>query len=395
MGVANPGNGTSYLIKGFLALLAAGGLTLGIMNFSGHTLYDEISAPSTPASGKVAVYAKSDGKMYRKDDTGTEAELSGGQPGGSDTHVQYNNSSAFGGDAGLTYDATNDALTVTGGADAVHLTVKGHSTQTAATLLTETSAGVDRLWVGNADMYWYYSTTANDYIKFGSAGVLIGSSNALGGKYTLRIAGADEITIRTAANGGIGWGDNNNDLAAGANVTAFMRATQGVVKPMQGSSSVLDTAGWVQNSAGDLITAADQTVDSTTLANATSLVTVSIATTRKIAFEGYFPFTAGDTVADGIKMDFDQGTATATYFIADFSLMDGNAFVTLTNARTAAIATDTSVAATTNTDFVVRVSGNIVINGAGTFGFRFAKNADAGTGLTLKRGARLRLWDMP
>lgn len=35
-------------------------------------------------------------------------------PGGSNTQVQFNDSSAFGGDAGLTYNKTTDALTVTG-----------------------------------------------------------------------------------------------------------------------------------------------------------------------------------------------------------------------------------------------------------------------------------------
>ena len=38
----------------------------------------------------------------------------GGSPGGSTTQVQYNNAGAFAGDAGLTYDAANDALTVAG-----------------------------------------------------------------------------------------------------------------------------------------------------------------------------------------------------------------------------------------------------------------------------------------
>lgn len=38
----------------------------------------------------------------------------GGTPGGSNTQVQYNNAGAFAGDAGLTYDAANDALTVVG-----------------------------------------------------------------------------------------------------------------------------------------------------------------------------------------------------------------------------------------------------------------------------------------
>lgn len=36
-------------------------------------------------------------------------------PGGSNTQVQYNNAGALAGDAGMTYDASNDRLTVTGG----------------------------------------------------------------------------------------------------------------------------------------------------------------------------------------------------------------------------------------------------------------------------------------
>ena len=38
----------------------------------------------------------------------------GGTPGGSDTQVQFNNAGAFGGDAGLTFNATTDKLTVGG-----------------------------------------------------------------------------------------------------------------------------------------------------------------------------------------------------------------------------------------------------------------------------------------
>jgi len=38
----------------------------------------------------------------------------GGTPGGSDTQVQFNDGGAFGGDAGLTYDATNGSLSVGG-----------------------------------------------------------------------------------------------------------------------------------------------------------------------------------------------------------------------------------------------------------------------------------------
>lgn len=38
-------------------------------------LISEGAAPSTPASGKVAIYAKTDGKVYSKDDAGVETNI--------------------------------------------------------------------------------------------------------------------------------------------------------------------------------------------------------------------------------------------------------------------------------------------------------------------------------
>lgn len=38
----------------------------------------EAAAPSTPASGKVIIYAKTDGLVYGKDDAGTETQMSNG-----------------------------------------------------------------------------------------------------------------------------------------------------------------------------------------------------------------------------------------------------------------------------------------------------------------------------
>lgn len=59
----------------------------------------EIAAPATPAAGKVVIYVKSDGKIYIKDDTGTETDLTAagsGTPAGSSGDIQYNNAGAFG-----------------------------------------------------------------------------------------------------------------------------------------------------------------------------------------------------------------------------------------------------------------------------------------------------------
>lgn len=47
--------------------------------------------------------------------TGISGGGGGGTPGGSTTQVQFNNAGSFAGDAGMTYDAANDRLTVAGG----------------------------------------------------------------------------------------------------------------------------------------------------------------------------------------------------------------------------------------------------------------------------------------
>ena len=52
-----------------------------IVSDAGAITVPEIAAPSTPASGTVHIYAKSDGKLYIKDDAGTETDLTGGGGG--------------------------------------------------------------------------------------------------------------------------------------------------------------------------------------------------------------------------------------------------------------------------------------------------------------------------
>lgn len=48
----------------------------------------EIAAPATPPTGYVYIYAKSDGKLYVKDDAGTETDLTAGGTGGGLTQAQ-------------------------------------------------------------------------------------------------------------------------------------------------------------------------------------------------------------------------------------------------------------------------------------------------------------------
>ena len=54
----------------------------------GQHLMPEGAAPSTPATGYVAVYAKADGLLYSKDDAGVETPLGGGTATGTNTGDQ-------------------------------------------------------------------------------------------------------------------------------------------------------------------------------------------------------------------------------------------------------------------------------------------------------------------
>lgn len=63
-----------------------------MLDDAGALTVPEIAAPSTPASGKVAIYAKTDSKLYIKDDTGTETDLTAAGGGGSGS---FSGTSAF------------------------------------------------------------------------------------------------------------------------------------------------------------------------------------------------------------------------------------------------------------------------------------------------------------
>lgn len=65
----------------------------------------------------------------------------GGTPGGSDTQVQFNDSGAFGGDAGLTYNKTTDTLTVGGAVDAGTYIYAGTTIEAPIFYSTEYDAG--------------------------------------------------------------------------------------------------------------------------------------------------------------------------------------------------------------------------------------------------------------
>ena len=82
------------------------------------TLKEQAAADTdTAAYGQIWVKTGTPNTLYFTDDAGTDVQLGaggGGSPAGSDGQLQYNNSSAFGGDSKLSWDDTNSILSVDG-----------------------------------------------------------------------------------------------------------------------------------------------------------------------------------------------------------------------------------------------------------------------------------------
>lgn len=89
------------------------------------TITDSLAVSSAGSTGTAIYYISGDTLKLKRLQAGTNITLTsnadssitiaasggGGSPGGSNTQVQFNNSSAFGGDAGLTYNSTTNTLT--------------------------------------------------------------------------------------------------------------------------------------------------------------------------------------------------------------------------------------------------------------------------------------------
>lgn len=126
----------------------------------------------------------------------------GGTPGGSDTQVQFNDASAFGGDAGFTYNKTTDALTLAGA-----LTV---DTDTLVVDATNNRVGIGT--TDPADNLDVYDATASGiYNRVSGVGAnwLTTATQSQFGTYSnipLQIKTNDTARIYITAGGNVGIG---------------------------------------------------------------------------------------------------------------------------------------------------------------------------------------------
>lgn len=182
--------------------------------------------------------------------------------------------------------------------------------------------------------------------------------------------------------------DADATTISGTTDTGLKRVVATVVAPTDGSSG----AGWIQNTAGESrVTTSDVTNTTITPAAITGLSATLIAG-RKYAGELVL-YCNEATAADGLRIDFDGGSATMTSFIAQGYLSDDNGFQAI--ARVTALATDITNTLITGSTIVV-IKFAMVVNGAGTFIPRFAKEADAaGAALTVTVNSHMTIRDVP
>ena len=161
------------------------------------------------------------------------------------------------------------------------------------------------------------------------------------------------------------------------------RAAAGVIGITNGTTP---SGGWIF-AEGPKSLAAAYTNATTAMSNITGLSTTLI-TGRKYQFQMSL-FVSTDVAADGIKIDFDGGTATALDFRSHTKVFDT---ALLLSSQTTAIATDIAQATITG-DSVIEVSGTFEVNAAGTFIPRASQNAHTTGTLTIQRGSWIRFVD--
>lgn len=127
------------------------------------------------------------------------------------------------------------------------------------------------------------------------------------------------------------------------------------------------------------------------MANITGLTATLIAGRKYI---GQLVVFASDSVAlEGLQIDFDGGTATATSFVA--GMIGTPIGATVGVAYSTALATDLTVTTATVADIGYLIAFEIVVNAAGTFIPRFSQVSHTAGTVTLRLGSYMRITDSP
>jgi hypothetical protein len=146
--------------------LALGGTNTGVMSFAGSSS-GKVTVQAASAAGTYTLTLPTSdgdsGQFLQTDGSGVLSwdDAPATSPAGSDTQLQFNDAGSFGGDAGLTFDKTSNALTIGAGS----LKMTGSSSGTV-TLQPAAAAGTYSLTLPTTD------GDAGQFLKTDGSGVL-------------------------------------------------------------------------------------------------------------------------------------------------------------------------------------------------------------------------------
>lgn len=236
-------------------------------------------------------------------------------------------------------------------------------------------------------------TTVAGLLKSVYGVVRSGTQIVVGNTATLSLQASANVDIETlAGSDAVRFDTTNGNITTvgsyyiGASVAAgdagIGRLAAGVVREA--------TGGWIQNTAGCARVTGDGT--NITITPATTGLSVTVKASRHYSFKLVL-FVEETTAADGLRVDFNGGTATMTDFRVHGTVADTAGVRSLTQS----VALDTDITDTTTTGASMAVfEGHFTVNVAGTFIPRYAKEADAaGAALNLRRGSYLLVEDVP
>lgn len=214
--------------------------------------------------------------------------------------------------------------------------------------------------------------------------------NSTFGAWIYEVNGEDRISLefssyrfRLSKDGEIVWSsttvatDNPPD-------SGLKRSGPAALIVTDGSSS---GKGWLQW-AGEAYVTNDLTNATTILA--TTGLSITVQNGKKYAFKCIF-YVSDSVAAEGVKVDFGGGTATATNFRAHVTGFDSALTI---NTQLTSL-TGTATAGTFTGAGMIEVHGSFEPSSTGTFLPRFAQNSHAIGILTLFRGSHLLMWDIP
>lgn len=309
------------------------------------------------------------------------------------------------GTAGKTLNFTN-TLTFSG-TDSTTMTFPATTTTVGGLGITQTWTGVNTLGNGTGAPVIVNGGSSSDIVIFNQNGTNIGSFNTASGLIIVNgrsgnwydggsLASPGNLRVRivpgSGINGGVFVGNDNHigftsaTSVSGSPDTSLWRNSTKVINISDGAAN--NSNGWFNYAGGQCFLQADQTNATTTFASINNC-TINVISGRRYTFKAIF-YLSDSIAADGAKINFNGGAATATNFRVHCTAFDSALNL---SSQGSALATAYSASTFTGAG-MFECHGTFEPSSSSTFIPQFAQNAHTTGTLTLARGSNILFQDV-